>query len=164
MLQRERLPRRPRCVRVAVIDGAVYSRGDACYNVSFNSVLQTCNFDRNLTTSMFVLSLFPPLCACNAETVKTFDGNTGCRCRAGFGSVTGQGACTICPVGTFSEGGSNDACLPCPFGHTSPRGAQSRHQCEKMSQPCPVGQIAPPDAVSAEQCGCAAGFGGELCG
>lgn len=86
-----------------------------------------------------------------------------CRCLPGYGGgATAEAPCTICPVGSWSPGGSLDGCLPCPFGTTSKPGARSAEECTShtLEQPCPVGQVAPPGAVSAAQCGCMAGYGG----
>jgi len=83
-----------------------------------------------------------------------------CVCRPGYGSKTGEGICSLCPIGTYSEGGSMEDCKPCKFGLTSAAGSSSRAQCVPVSQACPVGQVAPPGAVSAAQCVCIAGYGG----
>ena len=89
------------------------------------------------------------------------NGTPTCKCKAGYGSMTGMPPCSICAVGTYSEGGTLEGCKSCPFGYTSRPGADTIHECEAVSQACPVGQVAPPGAVSAEQCGCLPGFGGE---
>lgn len=84
-----------------------------------------------------------------------------CKCKPGYGSSTGPPPCRLCPVGTFSMGGSMEDCRPCPFGQTSAPGAISLDRCVPAAQACPVGQIAPPDAVSPAECGCLPGFGGR---
>jgi hypothetical protein len=67
--------------------------------------------------------------------------------------------CTLCPVGTFSPGGSREQCSPCPFGTTSAPGSSSNASCVPTLTACPVGQIAPPNAVSVSECSCLPGFG-----
>jgi len=37
--------------------------------------------------------------------------------------------CTLCPVGTFSPGGSREQCRPCPFNTTSAAGSDSSASC-----------------------------------
>lgn len=49
-------------------------------------------------------------------------------CKAGFGSLSGTGACHLCPAGTYSFGGSMEECrceLFCPYAISQlPAGAQ----------------------------------------
>lgn len=85
-----------------------------------------------------------------------------CVCKPGFGAVVGEGACHLCPSGTFSRGGSMEDCVPCPFGYTSAPGTTSWKGCVPAAQECPVGQLAPLGAVSKDECGCLPGHGGEL--
>jgi hypothetical protein len=70
--------------------------------------------------------------------------------------------CSLCPAGTYSKGGNMEACVPCPFGFTSPVGATSKEQCQLTPQACPIGQWAPETAVAQDECRCYAGFGGEV--
>jgi hypothetical protein len=99
---------------------------------------------------------------CCAAVVAMFDGSKACKCKPGYGSLTGAGLCHQCPVGTYSEGLTMEDCKPCPFGTTSKAGSVTADEdCVPVAQPCPVGQIAPPSAVSAEHCACVPGFGGE---
>lgn len=79
---------------------------------------------------------------------------------SGFGSENGKGICTLCPVGTFSEGGTMEDCRPCPFGFTSAAGACGIQECRPLVHACPIGQWAPFGAASAEECRCYKGFGG----
>ena len=67
--------------------------------------------------------------------------------------------CTLCPVGTFSPGGSREQCNPCPFGTTSAPGSSGVASCVTSRTACPAGQIAPPTAVSVSECSCLPGFG-----
>lgn len=68
--------------------------------------------------------------------------------------------CSLCPAGTYSSGGSMEACIPCPFGFTSPAGATGKVQCQLTPQACPIGQWAPDTAVAEDECRCYPGFGG----
>lgn len=85
-----------------------------------------------------------------------------CTCKPGYGSVTGEGSCHLCPAGTYSKGGTKEDCIPCPFGYTSAPGTTSWEGCVPASQECPVGQLAPLGAVSKEECGCLPGHGGTF--
>lgn len=68
--------------------------------------------------------------------------------------------CQLCPSGTFSPGGTLDACQPCRFGFgSSSPGATSEKQCQKLANPCPAGSQAPANATSIQQCTCKPGFG-----
>jgi hypothetical protein len=77
-----------------------------------------------------------------------------CRCKPGYGSITGSAPCRLCPVGTYSEGWTMEDCKPCKFGYTSAVGSESAQQCEPSPQACPIGQWAPGSAVAAAQCLC----------
>lgn len=81
---------------------------------------------------------------------------------AGFGSSSGKGVCTLCPAGTFSDGGSMEDCKPCPFGFTSAPGACGIHECRPVVHACPIGQWAPMGSTSPADCRCYRGFGGGL--
>jgi hypothetical protein len=61
-----------------------------------------------------------------------------CRCKPGFGSLTGQGSCKLCPINTWSAGGSMEECRPCPFGTSSRPGSTSESQCYSVDS-CPPG-------------------------
>eukprot|EP00775_Hariotina_reticulata_P007566 gene7566-biopygen9370 len=82
-----------------------------------------------------------------------------CVCKPGFGSGSAITPCTICPQGTFSLGGSFDACLPCGFGLTSAEGTSTRDDCVASKLACPSGMGAAPGAVSTDECACLPGFG-----
>lgn len=84
-----------------------------------------------------------------------------CKCKAGYGSPTGEGTCRVCPAGTFSPGGTMEDCKACPFGKTSKPGSSSAAGCVSATQACPVGQVPTQNAVSQHQCGCLPGYGGE---
>jgi hypothetical protein len=84
-----------------------------------------------------------------------------CACKEGYGSSTGAAPCHLCPVGTFSRGGTYEACKPCRFGTTSAPGASGMEECVDTQQACPQGQIAPPWARTAAECVCRPGWGGK---
>jgi hypothetical protein len=50
-----------------------------------------------------------------------------CVCKAGYGAA-GMGQCELCPIGTFSEGATMEACKPCPFDTTSAAGSTSQSE------------------------------------
>jgi hypothetical protein len=46
--------------------------------------------------------------------------------------------CTLCPVSTWSAGGSMEDCVPCPFGTSSKPGSTSQADCYGF-EACPAG-------------------------
>lgn len=53
---------------------------------------------------------------------------TDCVCKPGHGVGAG-GFCRLCGSGTYSPGGTKDACLPCGEGWKSDEGSVSWHDC-----------------------------------
>lgn len=53
---------------------------------------------------------------------------SACVCQAGFGANE-QGACRRCKPGTYSPGGTLDACMSCGADWTSEEGAVSWQEC-----------------------------------
>jgi hypothetical protein len=82
-----------------------------------------------------------------------------CKCKPGYGSLTGEGICRLCPEGTFSTGRTMEDCKPCPFGTTSAAGIDDSEKCVPVAQACPVGMFAPENAVAPQQCQCYPGYG-----
>jgi hypothetical protein len=54
------------------------------------------------------------------------------------GGKTPSDPCTICPVGTWSPGGTTERCMPCGFGLTSPEGSVDARDCIEAAV-CPAG-------------------------
>jgi hypothetical protein len=75
---------------------------------------------------------------------------------------TAASSCSLCPVGSWSSGGSLSSCLPCPFGTTSPAGAFDPGFCYATDQ-CPPGTRPPVglNISSPSECICRPGFGGS---
>lgn len=78
------------------------------------------------------------------------------------GGATPKDACKVCPVGTWSPGGSTQPCISCGFGYSSPEGSKSQQQCVPVNA-CPAGTEYRDGAVdrafSISDCVCRPGFG-----
>ena len=78
------------------------------------------------------------------------------------GGASPKDACSICPAGTFSPGGSTQPCVPCGFGYSSPEGATTEALCVPVNA-CPAGMKISGDgkarAFNMRDCVCQAGFG-----
>jgi len=148
--------RQQACILQSLTNNVFCRVGCPCINKSDNTLILFRT--RLYARKMEIYALF----CCSPATAAFYTTKKGreYKCKPGYGSATGFAPCRLCPIGTYSEGGTMEDCKPCSFGHTSAAGSDSRERCLPLSQPCPVGQIAPPDAVSPRQCGCAPGHGG----
>lgn len=73
-------------------------------------------------------------------------------------------SCSMCPVGSYSIGGTLNPCTMCNFGFTSPAGSSDSSFCYATDQ-CPPGTVVPEGLVgsSPADCVCKPGFGGSEC-
>jgi hypothetical protein len=87
-----------------------------------------------------------------------------CACVPGYGisdPANPSVGCAVCPVGTYSPGGTAEACIPCGFGLTSTASSIDFTDCYPLNLVCPPGMEifgAGPGASIAE-CQCKPGFG-----
>jgi len=87
-----------------------------------------------------------------------------CGCLAGYGVANlanPSAGCAVCPAGTYSPGGTVEACVPCGFGLTSPAASSSITDCYPLDLVCPPGMEIPGGGLgsSTEECQCKPGFG-----
>jgi len=72
-----------------------------------------------------------------------------------------EDGCTVCPIGSWSPGGSLESCISCGFAFTSPAGSSAKSDCYAVNA-CPLGTevhraVQTPRSVS--DCVCKAGYG-----
>ncbi|XP_078101704.1 thyroglobulin-like, partial [Sander vitreus] len=84
------------------------------------------NIQPMLTLEPKLVSLTTPIFGCSRGHRLTSDGEGCVVCPAG--SSSRQGACLLCPQGTYQDEEGRDFCDRCPRG-TSPAGASSVNQC-----------------------------------
>jgi hypothetical protein len=90
-----------------------------------------------------------------------------CGCLAGYGiadPANPSAGCAVCPVGTYSPGGTAEACISCGFGLTSPASSTDITDCYPLNLVCPPGMEIPPGTTgsSIEECQCKPGFGKSM--
>jgi hypothetical protein len=87
-----------------------------------------------------------------------------CGCLAGYGiadPANPSAGCAVCPVGTYSPGGTGQACVPCGFGLTSPASSADITDCYPLDLVCPPGMeiFGGGTGASIAECQCKLGFG-----
>uniref|UniRef100_A0A383V6N3 Laminin EGF-like domain-containing protein n=1 Tax=Tetradesmus obliquus TaxID=3088 RepID=A0A383V6N3_TETOB len=129
-----------------------------------------------------------PIFACNGPSETSLPGaqsQQDCVCAAGYGGPS----CELCPLNTFSTGGSRAPCSPCGYGIiTRQPGATSKDMCtctpgygsctscaagtyatygangtDIVCKACPGGRTSDFGATGPEQCFCPAGTFGPTC-